>query len=197
MNIKPKNDWLSILFPILRKSLHDGSFHIRSFHVNRKALINMNLPLIIFSQILSLPVLASVFLTNIRLAPALILQVAVATELLVVHENIGVFSAGTLVIHHSQNVTILTFLPTLMSYRTYALTASTQFKADFGRTNMSKIEMVFRLSLYLRFVLVIEKGRKVHIRPARFRVPAGPKKGKFRQKLESGNGISRATIPVL
>jgi len=49
---------------------------------------------------LSLPVLASVFSTNIRLAPALLLQVAVDTELLVILENIGVFPAGTLATHH-------------------------------------------------------------------------------------------------
>jgi len=41
---------------------------------------------------------------------------------------------------------------------TCTLTASTQFKADFACTNMSKIEMVFGLFLCLRFVLVIEKG---------------------------------------
>jgi hypothetical protein len=68
----------------------------------------MNLPLIIFSQILSLPVLASIFSPRIRLTPALILQVAVATELFAVLKNIGVFPAGTLATLHSQNVTILT-----------------------------------------------------------------------------------------
>jgi hypothetical protein len=94
--------------------MHDSSFHIWSFHVNRKALINMNLPLIIFRQILSLPVFASVFSTNIRLASALLLQVAVATELFAVLENIGVFPAGTLAIHHSQNVTIPRMLPKLL-----------------------------------------------------------------------------------
>jgi hypothetical protein len=74
------------------------------------------------------------------LAPALLLQVAVATELLALLENIGVFPAGTLAIHHSQNVTILTSLSTQMFGRTYALTASTQFKADFACNNMSKIK---------------------------------------------------------
>jgi hypothetical protein len=80
-----------------------------------------------------------VFSPNIRLSPALNLQVAVATELRVVLENIGVFPAGTLAIYHSQNVTILTS-PLTNVVRTYAFKASTLFKAEFVCTNMSKIE---------------------------------------------------------
>ncbi|MGA3060074.1 MAG: hypothetical protein ABSD92_06850 [Candidatus Bathyarchaeia archaeon] len=42
------------------------------------------------------------------LAPALLLQVTVATALLAVLENISVFPAGTLATNYIQNVTILT-----------------------------------------------------------------------------------------
>ena len=38
-----------------------------------------------------------------------------------------------------------------MSDGTYLLTVSIKFKADFDYTNISKIEIVFRHSLFLRF----------------------------------------------
>jgi Kef-type K+ transport system membrane component KefB len=53
---------------------------------------------------------------NIRLAIALLLQVAIATELFAVLENIGVFSAGTLATHHSQNITTPRMLPKLLDF---------------------------------------------------------------------------------
>jgi hypothetical protein len=64
------------------------------------------------------------------LSPAILFRAALATALLAIFEDIGAFPTGTLVIHHSQNVTIPISLSQI-------LTASTQFKADFYLNNMS------------------------------------------------------------